>query len=111
MAQAVLARRLRIGYAKLQLKGDARIGAMGELIDNIKMVKYYAWEASIMKAIEQQRLEELKAIWRMRAVLEPAFLFLGALPQVITGVLFLMWAVADGGEFTVASAFVSITVL
>ena len=55
-------------YAKLQQnvmkRTDERIGVVGELLNSVRVVKYFGWERAMMGRIDEKRDAEQKMIWK-----------------------------------------------
>jgi ABC-type bacteriocin/lantibiotic exporter with double-glycine peptidase domain len=59
---------LYMRYAKLQQKvmkrTDERLDTLGELLNSIRVVKYFGWERAMMSRIDEKRDAEQKMIWK-----------------------------------------------
>jgi len=59
---------LYLRYAKLQRnvmkRTDERLGVIGELLNSIRVVKYFAWERAMMSRVDEKRDAEQKMIWK-----------------------------------------------
>lgn len=59
---------LFLHYAKLQrevmTRTDERLGVVGELLNSVRVVKYFAWERAMMARIDEKRDAEQKMIWK-----------------------------------------------
>ena len=59
---------LYMRYAKLQQgvmkRTDERIGMVGELLNSVRVVKYFGWERAMMGRIDEKRDAEQKMIWK-----------------------------------------------
>jgi ABC-type multidrug transport system fused ATPase/permease subunit len=59
---------LYMRYAKLQQgvmkRTDERIGVVGELLNSVRVVKYFGWERAMMNRIDEKRDAEQKMIWK-----------------------------------------------
>ena len=55
-------------YAKLQRevmkRTDERLGVVGELLNSVRVVKYFGWERAMMSRIDEKRDAEQKMIWK-----------------------------------------------
>ena len=59
---------LRKDYMKAQ---DARMNLTNEMLQNIKIIKMYAWEKIFLKLISEKRIDELKVlgkVWKFSTV-------------------------------------------
>jgi hypothetical protein len=43
---------------------DERIGVVGELLNSVRVVKYFGWERAMMGRIDEKRDAEQKMIWK-----------------------------------------------
>ena len=59
---------LYMRYAKLQQgvmkRTDERIGVVGELLNSVRVVKYFGWERAMISRIDEKRDAEQKMIWK-----------------------------------------------
>jgi ABC-type multidrug transport system fused ATPase/permease subunit len=59
---------LFLRYAKLQQavmkRTDERLGVVGELLNSVRVVKYFGWERAMMSRIDEKRDAEQKMIWK-----------------------------------------------
>jgi len=55
-------------YAKLQQavmkRTDERLGVVGELLNSVRVVKYFGWERAMMARIDEKRDAEQAQIWK-----------------------------------------------
>ena len=47
---------------KVVVHTDKRVSLMNEIINNIRLIKMYAWETPFSEKIQKIRLEEMKAL-------------------------------------------------
>lgn len=63
---------LFLRYAKLQQevmkRTDERLGVVGELLNSVRIVKYFGWERAMMGRIDEKRDAEQKMIWKGNAL-------------------------------------------
>ncbi|KAE8155606.1 multidrug resistance-associated protein [Aspergillus tamarii] len=96
-------------FTKIQdriLKGtDARIHATNEVLQNIRIIKYFAWEQRFQDAVDEKRKVELKAL-RFRYILWSviAIIFFGT-PILITFSSFFLYTVVEKKHLTPSVAF------
>jgi ATP-binding cassette subfamily C (CFTR/MRP) protein 1 len=90
-------------------KTDARVKLMNEVLNGIRIIKYYAWEAAFIKKINAVRKEELDLVKKMGYLFNIPFgiLLLGA-PAIQTTLIFLTY-ISTGHELDVATAFTTLT--
>ncbi|KAL4802401.1 hypothetical protein BDV18DRAFT_147428 [Aspergillus unguis] len=96
-------------FSKLQnqiLKGtDARIHSTNEILQNIRIIKYFAWEERFQDVVNEKRRAELRAL-RFRYVLwsTAATVWYGT-PILITFASFFLYTVVEGKKLTPSIAF------
>lgn len=70
---------------------DARIHATNEILQNIRIIKYFAWEKRFEENVNEKRKIELNALWRKYILWASAFTIWGGLPILITFSSFLIF--------------------
>ncbi|KAL2853551.1 hypothetical protein BJX68DRAFT_43957 [Aspergillus pseudodeflectus] len=96
-------------FSKLQaqiLKGtDARIHSTNEILQNIRIIKYFAWEQRFQDIVDEKRKAELKAL-RYRYILwsTAATVWYGT-PILITFASFFLYTVVEKKRLTPSIAF------
>lgn len=70
---------------------DARIHATNEILQNIRIIKYFAWEKRFEENVNEKRQTELNALWRKYVLWASAFTIWGGLPILITFSSFLIF--------------------
>ncbi|KAA8641709.1 uncharacterized protein ATNIH1004_011845 [Aspergillus tanneri] len=96
-------------FTKIQnqiLKGtDARIHATNEILQNIRIIRYFAWEQRFQDIVDEKRKAELKAL-RFRYILWSviAIVFFGT-PILITFASFFLYTVVEKKDLTPSVAF------
>jgi len=86
---------------------DARVKIMNETLQGMRLIKFFAWEASFQNKIAEIRERELVALKRssyLRAVL--TFLWMST-PLLVSMVTFIVFTVA-GGVLTPEKAFTAL---
>ncbi|KAI9930032.1 hypothetical protein MW887_011842 [Aspergillus wentii] len=84
---------------------DARIHATNEILQNIRIIKYFAWEARFEDIVNEKRREELKAL-RFRYVIwsSAATIWYGT-PILITFTSFFLYTIVEKKPLTPSVAF------
>lgn len=78
---------------------DERVAKMREILSNMKMVKYYAWEDAYENYIKDVRSKEIKAIRKMQYTVNFIMAFAFAIPNISSLVTFLaMYKVNNMGR-------------
>lgn len=90
-------------------KTDFRVKLMNEVLNGIRIIKYYAWENAFIKKISSVRDEEIYLLKKMGYLFTIPFgiLMLGA-PAIQTVLIFLTY-ICTGHELDVSTAFTTIT--
>ena len=70
---------------------DGRIHATNEVLQNIRIIKYFAWEQRFQDTVNDKRKTELTAIWRKYILWAAAYTMWGGVPIVITFASFLIY--------------------
>ena len=78
---------------------DERVAKMREILSNMKMVKYYAWEDAYENYIKDIRSKEINALRKMQYTVNFIFAFAFAVPNISSLVTFLaMYKVNNMGR-------------
>lgn len=88
---------------------DIRINRMNELLNSIRIIKYFAWEQSFMQDINACRLKELKQLRRRYVMYSIASLSWNASPVLITLLTFVTYTKLAGHDLTASVAFTSLS--
>ena len=82
---------------------------MNEILNGIRIIKYYAWESAFVKKIEELRLQEVGLVAKAGYIFNAVFglLLLGS-TQIQTTLIFLTY-VALGNQLGVSKSFTTLT--
>nr|QFR37215.1 ABC transporter [Cyberlindnera americana] len=69
---------------------DKRISLMREILQSMKMIKYYSWEDAYEKSVIQQRTKEVGIILKMQSIRNGLLAFSIALPAFTSMIAFLV---------------------
>lgn len=96
-------------YTKLTAAKDKRNDLINELLQGIRMIKYFAWEDNWREKVFEARRDEIKKMIKCIAI-DVAFnlIYLTA-PVLVTISSFIWYTKVSGNELTASVAFVSIT--
>lgn len=83
---------------------DKRVKLMNELLNGIRVIKFYAWEQHFHRRIEQLRADELKAL-KARKYLDALCVYFWATTPVLVAILTFATFVLMGGTLTSAKVF------
>jgi len=90
-------------------KTDARVKLMNEILNGIRIIKYYAWESAFVKKILAIRTDELYLVAKMGYIFNSVFgLFLLGATQIQTVLIFLTY-IGLGNQLDAATAFTTLT--
>lgn len=96
-------------FSKLQnqiLKGtDARIHSTNEILQNIRIIKYFAWEERFQDIVNEKRRAELRALKYRYVLWSAAATFWYGTPIMITFASFFLYTVVEGKKLTPSIAF------
>ena len=60
--------RLLVLYSRVEEKvlkrTDERVGIINELLNNVRVIKYFGWENAIIKRVDDKRDHEQNMIWK-----------------------------------------------
>ncbi|KAK5789347.1 hypothetical protein VI817_008471 [Penicillium citrinum] len=88
------------------LKGtDARIHATNEVLQNIRIIKYFAWEQRFQDIVNEKRRAELKSLRRRYILWSTAATVWYGTPILITFLSFFLYTVVEKKQLTPSIAF------
>jgi ABC-type multidrug transport system fused ATPase/permease subunit len=88
------------------LKGtDARIHSTNEVLQNIRIIKYFAWEQRFQDIVNEKRKTELKALRKRYILWSSAATVWYGTPILITFLSFLLYTVVEKKQLTPSVAF------
>lgn len=106
----VFATRPLMGWRKgANVYTDARVKALKEVLGNMKMIKYYAWETPFKRIIGDLRFQEMSTILRIQVVRNIITGVAVSLPMVSAMIGFLAMYGQFGGLKSAANIFSSVT--
>lgn len=88
---------------------DIRINRMNELLNSIRIIKYFAWETSFMNDINECRRNELNQLKRRYVMFSLASVSWNASPVLVTLLTFLTYTKLAGNDLTASIAFTSLS--
>ncbi|KAJ1562057.1 hypothetical protein HK405_000253, partial [Cladochytrium tenue] len=103
-----LANSLRKRFAKLKKIRDRRVNATNELIQGIKIVKLFAWEAEFEKKIDNLREDELHNLFVATLMANMTRVLWFSAPILTTLVTLATYTVVAGKELDAAVAFTAL---
>ncbi|KDR83044.1 hypothetical protein GALMADRAFT_134555 [Galerina marginata CBS 339.88] len=105
-----IAKKIRQAQAQVMRKTDARVQAVSEAVNVLRMIKLFGWEKKMSDRLKETRDKELKQLWKVKV-----FDLLGGLisyffPTVTMLGTYMTYALAMKGELNASKIFSSMTV-
>ncbi|KAG9246127.1 ABC transporter-like protein [Calycina marina] len=101
------------GFGKYQKQTmaatDKRIHTTNEVLQNIRIIKFFAWEHRFSKLVDEKRAEELKALRKKYILWACAVAVWNTVPVLITFFSFLMYTVIEKKPLYPSTAFTAIS--
>jgi ABC-type multidrug transport system fused ATPase/permease subunit len=94
---------------KLVRQTDARVELMNEVINGIRIIKFYAWEKFFLSKIEAIRKEEVVMVQRTAYIRALNAIVLEASPILLSLAAFFVYSVLEDEELTAAKAFTALS--
>merc|ERR1711968_408015 len=88
-----------------QKLGDTRVQLMREILQGIRIIKFYAWEKSFGKRVETARLEELEAVEGTAWVRAFSTVLMFSAPHFVAILAFIVYAGVEEREMTPSFVF------
>ncbi|KAI9025849.1 hypothetical protein CLU79DRAFT_789637 [Phycomyces nitens] len=105
----VMANMMSKRYMEFSASKDKRNALVNELLQGIRMIKYFAWEDNWEKKVIAARNIELKKLLRTLYIdIANSIIYL-SVPAMVSSVSFIWYTKIAGNELTASVAFVSIT--
>jgi ATP-binding cassette, subfamily C (CFTR/MRP), member 1 len=109
-AQRYLAAYMGKRSAQAMKFADKRIGRTSELLDGIRVVKYFALEQSFLQRVDEARREELGEIQVVALINGMNGSLTDAVPVIVAVLTFLVYSFATQQSLTVSQAFSSLAI-
>ncbi|KAI5285642.1 hypothetical protein KEM54_000408 [Ascosphaera aggregata] len=90
---------------KILAATDARIHSTNEVLTNIRIIKYFAWEARFEDIVDDKRRTELKELWKRYILWSCAATLWYGTPILITFTCFFLYTVVEGNRLVPSVAF------
>lgn len=104
-----LTKKMSANYAALTTAKDRRNDLINELLQGIRMIKYFAWEDNWKEKVFEARRDEIKKLIKTIIIDVLVNLIFLAVPVLVTASSFIWYTKVAGNELTASVAFVSIT--
>ena len=86
-----IAHSFQAAQKRIMTATDGRIHVTNEVLQNIRIIKYFAWEQRFQNNVNEKRQTELNALWRKYVLWASAATIWSAVPILITLISFLMY--------------------
>ncbi|KAF1346461.1 hypothetical protein BDV97DRAFT_400391 [Delphinella strobiligena] len=100
-------------FAKMQklilAATDARIHTTNEVLTNIRIIKYFAWEDRFLGLVEEKRRAELKNLRNRYIIWALAATIWGGAPMIITAFTFLVYTLIEKKDLVPSVAFTALS--
>lgn len=100
-------------FAKMQklilAATDARIHTTNEVLTNIRIIKYFAWEDRFLGLVDEKRRAELKNLRNRYIIWALAATIWGGAPMIITAFTFLVYTLIEKKDLVPSVAFTALS--
>ncbi|KAI8904886.1 P-loop containing nucleoside triphosphate hydrolase protein [Gorgonomyces haynaldii] len=110
-AGTFLGKMIRSLQVTVMKKTDTRVNMMNEILQGIRIIKYFAWEDFFVERINKARKEELDTLFKLNASRIGFFNMGQATSFVVIFATFSVYSIVLGQTLTAATAFTSINLL
>ena len=107
--QHKLAKYMQYYQKKLLISSDERINKLNEMLNSIKVIKYFSWEDRFQNAINKIRSQELKALKQFRFIMAVVDVVYQSIPIVIPVLTFSLFSIDH--QLTPSNVFPSMALL
>ncbi|RMZ90758.1 hypothetical protein DV736_g2006, partial [Chaetothyriales sp. CBS 134916] len=100
-----IAKSFQATQKRIMAATDKRIHATNEVLENIRIIKYFAWEQRFAEKVNEKRKTELSALWKKYVLWSLAATVWSAVPILITFVSFFIFTVVEKKPLVPSVAF------
>ncbi|GIZ47453.1 hypothetical protein CKM354_001054300 [Cercospora kikuchii] len=104
-----IARKFSTVQAQILAATDARIHVTNEVLTNVRIIKYFAWEQRFLGSVDEKRQVELKYLRNRYIVWAAAATIWSGAPVVITFLTFLVYTVVEKKDLIPSVAFTALS--
>jgi len=104
-----VAKQFASSQKKILAATDARIHTTNEVLINIRIIKYFAWEQRFLGNIEEKRVTELRHLRNRYIILSIATTIWSGAPIVITFLTFLVYTAVEKKDLIPSVAFTALS--
>ncbi|WPG97462.1 Hypothetical protein R9X50_00023800 [Acrodontium crateriforme] len=105
----VIAKRFATVQKQILAATDARIHTTNEVLTNIRIIKYFAWEQRFLASVEEKRVVELKYLRNRYIVWAIAATVWSGAPIIITFLTFLVYTLVENKPLVPSIAFTALS--
>jgi len=107
--QLLVARAMSTNRVKSGAATETRVQVMHEILLAIKLVKFYAWEASFAAKVADVRRQELRFMQHASVLKSVNLMLVFLIPPLLALGIFAVFVMAAGGTLTAAIAFTTLS--
>lgn len=100
-----IAKSFQSAQKRIMLATDGRIHVTNEVLQNIRIIKYFAWEQRFANNVCEKRRVELQALWRKYVLWSTAATVWSGVPILITFTSFFLYTVIEKQPLVPSIAF------
>ena len=100
-----IAKSFQSAQKRIMLATDGRIHVTNEVLQNIRIIKYFAWEQRFANNVNEKRNLELQALWRKYVLWSAAATVWSGVPILITFTSFFLYTVIEKQPLVPSIAF------
>ncbi|KAJ9603977.1 Transporter of the ATP-binding cassette (ABC) [Cladophialophora chaetospira] len=100
-----IAHSFQAAQKRIMTATDGRIHVTNEVLQNIRIIKYFAWEQRFQNNVNEKRQVELNALWRKYVLWASAATIWSGVPILITFISFLMYTQVEKRPLVPSIAF------
>ncbi|THZ51263.1 bile acid-transporting ATPase [Aureobasidium pullulans] len=104
-----IAKQFTKAQKKILAATDARIHTTNEVLTNIRIIKYFAWEQRFLGQVDEKRAVELKNLRNRYIIWAAAATIWGGAPMVITFLTFLVYTMVEKKDLIPSVAFTALS--
>ena len=106
-----IAKQFASSQKKILAATDARIHTTNEVLTNIRIIKYFAWEQRFLGNVEEKRVTELRHLRNRYVIWSIAATIWSGAPVVITFLTFLIYTMVEKKDLIPSVAFTALSLL
>jgi ABC-type multidrug transport system fused ATPase/permease subunit len=100
-----IAKSFQAAQKRIMNATDKRIHSTNEVLQNIRIIKYFAWEERFKANVDEKRAIELSALWKKYVLWASAATIWSGVPILITFVSFLIYTLVEKRPLVPSVAF------